>query len=361
MDILRLSQNGGRCYNMYDVRLDDSYPSCGMNWPPDLKDVKPYLRRKDVTNALHVNKDKQTGWTECSGEVGSNFKTRTSKPSIQLLPDLLQHMPVVLFSGDQDLICNHLGTEEMIHNMKWNSGQGFELSPGTWAPRRDWTFEGEPAGIYQEARNLTYVLFYNSSHMVPFDYPRRSRDMLDRFMNVDIASIGGKPTDSRIDGEKGVQTSVGGHPNSTIAEQVEEDKLEDAKWHAYYRSGEVVLVIVIIAASAWGWWVWRSDGSELVIRAFLEARPIVLRAASGTEVRPGTLRRQILTRPNLMTCMLKNLMKKSRKKDTASEVQVVTKGTKRNLYKVMVMPESWGRRKDETPALHSCYRVRCTN
>ncbi|KAL8831963.1 MAG: hypothetical protein Q9191_000562 [Dirinaria sp. TL-2023a] len=258
MDILRLSQKDGRCHNMYDVRLDDTYPSCGMNWPPDLKQVTPYLRRKEVIEALHVNKDKHTGWTECSGAVGSNFKVRSSKPSIQLLPDLLQHMPIVLFSGDQDLICNHLGTEEMIHNMKWNGGQGFELSPGTWAPRRDWTFEGEAAGIYQEARNLTYVLFYNSSHMVPFDYPRRSRDMLDRFLNVDIASIGGKPTDSRLDGEKGVQTSVGGHPNSTIAEQAEEDKLEKATWHAYYRSGEVVLVIVVISATAWGWWIWRS-------------------------------------------------------------------------------------------------------
>jgi len=29
---------------MYDVRLRDSWPSCGMNWPPDLADVTPYLR-----------------------------------------------------------------------------------------------------------------------------------------------------------------------------------------------------------------------------------------------------------------------------------------------------------------------------
>ena len=258
MNILDLAQKDGRCPNMYDVRLDDTYPSCGMNWPPDLKDVTPYLRRQEVVSALHVNKDKHTGWTECSGAVGSNFKVHSSKPSIQLLPNLLQHMPIILFSGDQDLICNHLGTEEMIHNLKWNDGQGFELSPGTWAPRRDWTFEGEPAGIYQEARNLTYLLFYNSSHMVPFDYPRRSRDMLDKFMNVDIASIGGRPGDSRIDGAKGVETSVGGHPNSTAAEEAEENKLQKAKWDAYYRSSEVVLVIVIIAATAWGWWVWKS-------------------------------------------------------------------------------------------------------
>ncbi len=255
--ILRLSQKDGQCYNMYDVRLRDSYPSCGMNWPPDLTNVTPYLRRDDVKAALHINKDKKSGWTECSGAVGSNFNTAKSKPTIQILPDILKQVPVILFSGDQDLICNHIGTEELIHNMEWNGGKGFELSPGTWAPRRHWTFEGEPAGLYQEARNLTYILFYNSSHMVPFDYPRRTRDMLDRFLGVDIASIGGKPADSRIDGEKGVETSVGGHPNSTSAEQAEAEKLEEAKWAAYYKSGEVALIVVIILASVWGFYVWR--------------------------------------------------------------------------------------------------------
>lgn len=256
-EILRLSQKDGKCYNMYDLRLRDSYPSCGMAWPPDLTQVTPYLRRQDVKDALHVNKAKQTGWTECSGAVGSAFNPVKSVPTIQMLPDIIKEIPIVLFSGDQDLICNHIGTEELINNMEWNGGKGFELSPGTWAPRKHWTFEGEPAGLYQEARNLTYILFYNSSHMVPFDYPRRTRDMLDRFMNVDIASIGGMPTDSRIDGEKGMETSVGGHPNSTSAEQEEAEKLEEAKWAAYYKSGEVALVVVIIMATAWGFYVWR--------------------------------------------------------------------------------------------------------
>lgn len=32
------------CINMYDVRLRDTYPSCGMAWPPDLALVTPYLR-----------------------------------------------------------------------------------------------------------------------------------------------------------------------------------------------------------------------------------------------------------------------------------------------------------------------------
>jgi len=169
----------------------------------------------------------------------------------------LKEVPTILFSGAKDMICNHLGTEALISNMEWNGGKGFETSPGNWAPKRDWTFENKPAGIYQEARNLTYVLFYNSSHMVPFDYPRRTRDMLDRFMKVDIASIGGKPSDSRIDGEKGVETSVGGHTNSTAAEVAEVEKLEQERWAAYYRSGAVSLIVVAILAGCFGWYVWQ--------------------------------------------------------------------------------------------------------
>ena len=255
--ILRLTQKDGKCMNMYDVRLTDTYPDCGMNWPPDLKDITPYLRRLDVVKALHVNHDKMTGWTECNGAVGGAFRSKRSEPAISFLPDILKQVPTLLFSGDKDLICNHIGTEDFIHNMEWNGAKGFELSPGTWAPRRDWTFEDEPAGIYQEARNLTYVLFYNSSHMVPFDYPRRTRDMLDRFMGVDIGSIGGKPTKSKIDGEKGLETSVGGHPNSTKAEQEVEQKLDTERWAAYYRSGAIALVIVAILALCFGWYVWQ--------------------------------------------------------------------------------------------------------
>ncbi|KAF2794334.1 pheromone-processing carboxypeptidase KEX1 [Melanomma pulvis-pyrius CBS 109.77] len=246
-----------QCLNMYDIRLrDDS--SCGMNWPPDLATVTPYLHRQDVISALHINPDKKTGWTECNGAVSGNFRARNSVPTIKFLPDLLAEVPITLFSGDQDLICNHLGTESLIDNMSWNGAKGMEKSPGVWAPRRDWTFEGEPAGTYQEARNLTYVVFYNSSHMVPFDFPRRTRDMLDRFLGVDISAIGGDPTDSRIDGEKGPLVSVGGHPNSTKAEEDKTKQLHDAEWKAYYRSGEVALIVVVILAGIWGYFIWRA-------------------------------------------------------------------------------------------------------
>ena len=279
MEFTKTADN--KCVNIYDVRLTDSFPSCGMNWPPDLDYVGPYLRRMDVIGALNLNRQRNAGWEECNNKVGNNFRNRNSTPSVHLLPEILKQVPVLLFSGAEDLICNYLGTEATINNLEWNGGKGFEVTPGNWAPRRDWTFEGEGAGFWQEARNLTYVQFYDASHMVPFDYPRRSRDMLDRFMKVDISDIGGMPSDSRIDGEKGPDTSVGDATNNTQTHQEEaKKKLAQAKWDAYQRSGEVVLVIVIIAATAWGYFVWRQRRKGAAYAA-LRGEPGASRSGSG--------------------------------------------------------------------------------
>ncbi|KAF3936640.1 hypothetical protein ABW19_dt0203395 [Dactylella cylindrospora] len=262
--ILRLSldeEKDGRkqCYNMYDVRLKEDYPSCGMAWPPDLASVTPYLRQSDVVQALHVNPDKMTGWEECAGAVSGSFRARNSKPSIDLLPGLLEEMKIMLFSGNKDLICNHIGTENMIKNMTWNGATGFETSPGVWAPRSEWVYEGVPAGYYQTARNLTYVLVYNSSHMVPFDVPMQSLDMLDRFVGVTKDGLGHIPM--KPSGKQSTDAGSGSIPsNATLTdeeEKAEQEKLEKERWKAYYRSGEIALVIVVIAAGVWGWWIWK--------------------------------------------------------------------------------------------------------
>ena len=242
------SDGQAQCYNMYDVRLKDSHPSCGMNWPPDLKHMRPYLRDPDVVRALHVDKNKATGWEECVGSVGSAMRNLKSLASVTLLPGLLAEIPILLFSGAEDLICNHMGTEAFVGNLEWNGGKGFELTPGTWAPRRDWSVDGEKAGFWQEARNMTYVLFEEASHMVPFDHPRRSRDMLDRFMGVGATAAA--PISSKIDGEKPLQSSVDGDVSR-------DQEVEEAKWHAYRRSGEIALVVAIVAFCGWAFVVWR--------------------------------------------------------------------------------------------------------
>lgn len=120
---------GGKnmCMNVYDIRLSDEFPACGMNWPPDLTYIKPYLQRDDVKAALHATAHTEA-WVECKGSVGSNLYMKKSPPSVTLLPALLEKLPIMLFHGDQDFICNTLGVERMIEGMEWNGVKGFSVS-----------------------------------------------------------------------------------------------------------------------------------------------------------------------------------------------------------------------------------------
>ncbi|SCV68627.1 BQ2448_748 [Microbotryum intermedium] len=173
------------CVNNYDVRLTDSYPACGMNWPPDLANITPYLQREDVKKAFHASRH-DGGWTECNGGVGSNFWASESVPAVQLLPKLLEEIPVLLFAGDQDLICNHLGIERLIEGLTWKGETGFGTETA-----KNWFVNGKPAGQWTTARGLTYVKIADASHMVPYDQPLASHDMLLRFLDVNLLGAAG--------------------------------------------------------------------------------------------------------------------------------------------------------------------------
>ncbi|KAK9476413.1 Alpha/Beta hydrolase protein [Lipomyces japonicus] len=235
------------CRNMYDVRKFDNYPSCGANWPEDLSFVTPYLRDEAVTKALHISPEKKSGWVECAGAVSRAFTAKNSKPASDLLPRILEQIPVLMFNGDKDIICNHLGNEDLIGQLKFNGGTGFEEVPGgAWAPREVWTYEGHEAGYYQSARNLTYVLVHNASHMVPFDLPLESRDMLHRFIGIDYENSGLVPPNSIVGDVKNTTNPVSGGGGNGSTD--DDKKIKDATKAAYYRAGELALIIVTMGA-----------------------------------------------------------------------------------------------------------------
>jgi hypothetical protein len=40
----RVSGDIMECVNIYDIRLDDTYPACGSNWPYELANITEYLQ-----------------------------------------------------------------------------------------------------------------------------------------------------------------------------------------------------------------------------------------------------------------------------------------------------------------------------
>jgi len=109
----RVVDNKNMCINIYDVRLDDTAPDCGMNWPPDIKPITTYLDRKDVVQALHAEAHSES-WIECRGRIHLEMHESESNSSVTVLPRVLEKIPVLLFAGDQDLICNYVGMEALI-------------------------------------------------------------------------------------------------------------------------------------------------------------------------------------------------------------------------------------------------------
>lgn len=73
--------------------------------------------------ALHARPD--IIWSQCSPTVGSHFWTPESIPSVRLLPKLLETIPILLYAGENDLMCAGIGIENMIERMSWNGAVGF--------------------------------------------------------------------------------------------------------------------------------------------------------------------------------------------------------------------------------------------
>jgi carboxypeptidase D len=80
-----------------------------------------------VIQALHAT-HKDTAWMECSGRVGASMKNVHSQASITLLPDIMEKIPVLIFAGDQDVICNYVGQEMMLEKMTWAGKTGMGVS-----------------------------------------------------------------------------------------------------------------------------------------------------------------------------------------------------------------------------------------
>jgi len=232
------------CINIYDVRLDDTSPACGMNWPPAIKPVTTYLDRDDVVRALHAEKHPGS-WIECRGRVHQEMHERLSDSSIIVLPKVLQRIPVLIFAGDQDLICNYVGLEAMIQAMEWNGATGLGN-----VQTKSWSVAGAPAGTWVSSRNLTYAKLFNASHMAPFDVPHVSHDMILRFMGVNFSAI--------VDGSAKIPSSIGtaSKPHflenlptataTTAADTGKSPQQAKAMWEAYYNAGSAALVLALI-------------------------------------------------------------------------------------------------------------------
>ena len=87
------------------------------------------------------------------------------------------HLPILLYSGSDDLICNYIGTELWMSAINWYGQSNFDNS--TVYP---WYLDNTIVGSYKNSSGLTYYLIYNAGHMVPFFQPEVSLLMFEEYL-----------------------------------------------------------------------------------------------------------------------------------------------------------------------------------
>ncbi|GMH41459.1 hypothetical protein BSKO_09369 [Bryopsis sp. KO-2023] len=152
--------------NVYDIRKKCLVEGCY-----DISHIKSFLNNPDVQKQLGVHRK----WSDCSDPVWYDMKFDIYISLKSTFKSLLEDAGVrtIIFIGDQDLICNHIGNADWIASMNLDGWTG---------KNKPWTLHGQGVGECETVEPLTFCKVFGAGHMVPHDKPEVALDMVQRFI-----------------------------------------------------------------------------------------------------------------------------------------------------------------------------------
>lgn len=184
----------GDYINNYDVILDMCYPSIveqelrlrktatKLSVGVDVcmtYERRFYLNLPEVQKALHANRTNLPyPWSMCSDGVVNYSDTDGNIDMLPLLKRIVQnHIPVWVFSGDQDSVVPLLGSRTLIRELAHN------LNFKVTVPYGAWFHKGQVGGWATEYGNLlTFATVRGAAHMVPYAQPSRALHLFSSFV-----------------------------------------------------------------------------------------------------------------------------------------------------------------------------------
>ncbi|KJY01235.1 carboxypeptidase y like protein [Zymoseptoria brevis] len=161
--------------NVYDVREKCKGGSLCYD---ELDWIQEYLNRDSVMKALGAEVSK---YDSCNFDINRNFLFNGDwmQPYHRLVPDILKEIPVLIYAGDADYICNWLGNLAWTNALEWPGQKAYAK-----APMKDLTLtqSKNKIGSVKSSGNFTFVRIHAAGHMVPYNQPEASLDMLNRWL-----------------------------------------------------------------------------------------------------------------------------------------------------------------------------------
>ncbi|KAL5612799.1 hypothetical protein BROUX41_004117 [Berkeleyomyces rouxiae] len=160
--------------NVYDIRgpCEDDSNLCysGLGY------ISDYLNQEHVQKALGVEVN---GYESCNFDINRNFLFAGDwfTPFHHLVPSILEEIPVLIYAGDADYICNWLGNQAWTNELEWPGHKAFSS-----AKLQSLNLGSEKYGRVKSSGNLTFMQIFGAGHMVPMDQPENSLDFYNRWL-----------------------------------------------------------------------------------------------------------------------------------------------------------------------------------
>ncbi|KZZ88266.1 carboxypeptidase Y [Ascosphaera apis ARSEF 7405] len=174
--ILGPYQRSGR--NPYDVRIDcDGGNLCY----PAMDNIAKYLNQAEVKDAVGAEVD---NFDSCNMGINQGFLFHGDwmQPFHRLIPGILEQIPVLIYAGDADFICNWLGNKAWADALEWPGHKEYAAAELQPLNAVGYKAEKEEIGQVKSSGNFTFMRLYGGGHMVPMDQPEASLEFFNRWL-----------------------------------------------------------------------------------------------------------------------------------------------------------------------------------
>lgn len=142
--------------------------------------IKSYLDRSDIKTALGVNPSVK--FELCNNAINNDFQGSGDwmKPYVYKLTNLLNNgIRILAYAGDTDFMVGWMGVRAWTMNVDWKGKENYNKQNDT-----DWKMNnGTVAGTIRKSSNLAFVRLFNAGHMAPYDQPKATLDMFNRWIS----------------------------------------------------------------------------------------------------------------------------------------------------------------------------------
>ncbi|TFK48024.1 serine carboxypeptidase [Heliocybe sulcata] len=166
--------------NVYDISKKCEGSLEETHCYPITKFIQGYLSQPEIRQKLGVDPSIPLDKPLSSHNVGLAFSGTLDilRPSDLYVAALLERgVDVLIYAGTYDWICNWVGNERWTLDLDWSGKDEFVKQNLT-----EWKVDGKVAGVTRSANGFTFATVNGAGHMVPYDKPWESLEMVNRWL-----------------------------------------------------------------------------------------------------------------------------------------------------------------------------------